>query len=334
MSMHAMALQCVLVLLGTATTVHAQLPMKVIHSIDKGVDFLKKQQHKDGSWESGNLPVLGMKGGQTSLAVLALRNAGMKPDDAVVARGLTWLRKLDSNKVYVRSLQTMAFAAARDIRDKQRVIDNVKWLLGARQYKNKDFIGWHYDNNQTNQADGSNQRMAILALLAGQQAGAAIDRKVWEEVRDLCLRTQLEDGSWKYSKGLIGPPNPELTMTIAGLTNLLIVDQALSPAKPRKKNAAEVAALDKGMKWIGKHFSVDPKGRTFYHLYGVERLGKFSGVAKIGKNDWYGDGSAYLVKNQKDDGSWSAPGQFDEWPIVSTSFALLFLSKDGTPARK
>jgi hypothetical protein len=309
--------------------------MKVIASIDKGVDFLKKQQDKDGSWESGNLPTLGMKGGQTALAVLALVNAGIKPNDPAVAKGLTWLRKLDSKKVYVRAIQTMAFAAADQKADIQRIKANVKWLIDARQFKDNEFIGWYYDDNQTNQEDGSNRYFAILGLLAGHQAGAAIDNKVWEDIRDLCLKTQTADGTWRYfTRSLLGPLNPELTMTAGGVTGLLISDHILNKGKPRKKGSPVDDAIAKATNWIGNHFAVDPKGRTFYNLYGLELLGKYSGNAKIGKHDWYQEGSTYLLKNQKEDGSWHAAGQFDQWPIVSTSFALLFLSKGRTPALK
>src|SRR5262249_52105591 len=52
----------------------------------------------------------------------------------------------------------------------------------------------------------------------------------------------------------------------------------------------------------------------------------------IGPYDWYREGADWLVKNQRDDGSWYKRNSiFDEWPIISTSFSLLFLSKGRTP---
>ena len=44
-------------------------------------------------------------------------------------------------------------------------------------------------------------------------------------------------------------------------------------------------------------------------------------------------GAEFLVRpgKQHEDGSWSEPGAHDQWPVVSTSFALLFLSKGKTP---
>ncbi len=39
----------------------------------------------------------------------------------------------------------------------------------------------------------------------------------------------------------------------------------------------------------------------------------------------------YLVREQHGDGSWRTGGAWDQWPAVSTSFGLLFLSKGRTP---
>jgi hypothetical protein len=45
-------------------------------------------------------------------------------------------------------------------------------------------------------------------------------------------------------------------------------------------------------------------------------------------------GCEYLVSIQKPDGSWEGDNHaqpFDHWPVVATSFSLLFLSKGRTP---
>jgi hypothetical protein len=74
--------------------------------------------------------------------------------------------------------------------------------------------------------------------------------------------------------------------------------------------------------------------RTFYHLYGLERAGRLTGQRFFGEHDWFREGSKFLVRLQHPDGSWyngDLIGGYDRWPIVSTSFALLFLSKGKTP---
>src|SRR5262249_7036285 len=50
------------------------------------------------------------------------------------------------------------------------------------------------------------------------------------------------------------------------------------------------------------------------------------------EKDWYRVGCEYLVEAQQKNGSWvSGPRDFDQWPTVATSLALLFLSKGRTP---
>src|SRR5205823_3282983 len=75
----------------------------------------------------------------------------------------------------------------------------------------------------------------------------------------------------------------------------------------------------------------EDKNQIFYNLYGIERAGRLSGQRFIGQHDWYREGCKYLVKCQREDGSWSEAGFHDQFPVVSTSFALLFLSKGRTP---
>src|SRR5205823_2372342 len=105
-------------------------------------------------------------------------------------------------------------------------------------------------------------------------------------------------------------------------------------------------ALKAGFAWLHRpppnghdrftiDFSDDPvvksSGPVFYNVYGLERLGRPSGERFIGPHDWYREGCTWLVKRQEGDGSWSMPGNFNNDPIVSTSFSLLFLSKGRTP---
>src|SRR5262249_49122828 len=102
------------------------------------------------------------------------------------------------------------------------------------------------------------------------------------------------------------------------------------------KDDEETIAGAKAMNWIKEHFTLNLRNRTFYHLYGLERTGRLTGQRFIGGHDWYREGCEFLVEQQKtvgkDAGSWyTSNTSFDSWPVVSTSFALLFLSKGRTP---
>src|SRR6476660_2729487 len=63
-------------------------------AIDSGVRFLRREERGRGHWEN-DLVSIGRPGGTTALALLALLNCGVKPDDPVIQRGLDYLRKLD-----------------------------------------------------------------------------------------------------------------------------------------------------------------------------------------------------------------------------------------------
>src|SRR5204863_4176928 len=103
----------------------------------------------------------------------------------------------------------------------------------------------------------------------------------------------------------------------------------------------ENPALARGIAWINRRFKLDLSDAsfpaTFYNLYGIERVGRLTGLRYLGGRDWYRQGCELLVASggrlrQRDDGSWvGSSNSHDRWPVVSTSFALLFLSKGRTP---
>jgi hypothetical protein len=63
-------------------------------------------------------------------------------------------------------------------------------------------------------------------------------------------------------------------------------------------------------------------------LHSIRCAAERSGQKKLGKHDWRRIGTDYLLAEQKEDGSWEGKkgGNFDHWPPVATSFALLFLA--------
>ena len=96
--------------------------------------------------------------------------------------------------------------------------------------------------------------------------------------------------------------------------------------------------MEKALNWLGENFSVSrnpnyPGGMwQLYYLYGLERAGRLTARRFIGKADWYREGAKFLVDHQdKLSGFWSGTGMAEESRLVSTSFALLFLSKGRWP---
>src|SRR5262249_37076564 len=66
---------------------------RVRAAIDKGVRYLKAVEKGNQNWERDISVGSTRPGGETALALLALLNAGVKPDDPVIQRGLEYLRR-------------------------------------------------------------------------------------------------------------------------------------------------------------------------------------------------------------------------------------------------
>ncbi len=316
---------------------------RVKTAIDRGIRYLKQRQAPQGNWEL----YLGLaniyQGGSTCLALLALINAGVDPEDRVIQRGLAYLRKLPPEHTYVVGLQTMVLVEAGFKSDLQQIQRNVDWLIKAAVRDGKELRGWSYTDAK-GPPDNSNTQYALLGLHAGQQAGARIPAELWESIQNYYVRTQNAAGGWGYHSGQA----PSLTMSVAGYCGLTIAGMELHAAQQGLDVDTGVAAncgkylenrpLAKALEWIGskRHFSFQQRMHTFYNVYGIERAGRLSGRRFLGPFDWYRDGCRFLTDpnspgRQLPDGSWAISGGIDSLEVISTSFALLFLSKGRTP---
>jgi hypothetical protein len=337
-----------------------ELVNKVKDGIDKGVKFLKNTAAKNnGHWEGVLLKNLAdMDGGTTALAVLALLNSGEKVDDPTVKGGLDYLRKITPTKTYVVALQTMALSEAqvlsRDKKDLPLIARNVEWFETTALRGGGKLQGWSYPGNTI--ADNSNTQYAMLGLYAAKVAGAKVDDALWKEIQEYYTRTQKDDrqnaraGYWLYHNA--GGEGPSFTMTVGGACGLLIANMGLDKSEQELNPATGVAAkcgvyadntaLAKGLAYIGANFNFEQGKSYFYNYYGIERLGRLSGQRFIGRMDWYREGCERLVGSPRHqglqglDGSFTyaganAPGIDSGYPVITTSFALLYLSKGRTP---
>jgi hypothetical protein len=320
-----------------------ELVDQVKNSIDRGVNYLRRQQSVRGDWERGGVMAIGhiITGGQTCLAMLALLNCGVKPDDQVIQLGLKVVRSLPQKGTYVVALQTMVLAEIGDPRDKLQIQSNVDWLLGPLVQLGNNFIGWSYTPEFAGHTgDFSNTQYALLGLHAGKQAGAKIPDQAWALIKELYKTAQNDNGSWSYSPG--GRDKmPRLTMTTAGLSSLHIAGMELKSGRQGLDKTTGVAKrcgeydedpnIRKALEWlkVPGNFSFD-NGNVYYSIYGVERAGRLSGHRFMADRDWYREGCKFLVDKQQPGGEWNGGGQ-DGGTVGSTAFALLFLSKGRTP---
>src|SRR5262249_34090533 len=147
---------------------------KVRKAIEGGKRYLRTQQQRNGSWEAYHKVAL-FDGGCTSLALLALLNAGVSPKDGTIRRGLGDLRKIEPRHTCVVALQTRVYVEAGKTTDSERIQRNVDWLIKTAVTDGDKLLGWTYGTTGRSFPDNSNSQYAILGLHAGKMAGARID---------------------------------------------------------------------------------------------------------------------------------------------------------------
>ena len=315
-------------------------PARVLSSIDRGVGYLKRRQNGRGGWnDTASNP-----GGVSALVTLALLNAGLEADDDVIDRALEYLRQFGPQDTYVVSLQTMVFAEATPRRDRVLIERNARWLEQAQQKAGDAEGGWGY-GDERGRADPSNSQFALLGLYAAQQAGVKVDPEVWRRAAAYWRKRQNDNGSWSYD----APQRASGSMTCAGIGALVITSLASQAGDARVGEDGAVRccgtqeqdqAVERGLAWLGRNFSVrgNPVGRRvtetwhYYYLYALERAGRLSARRFIDQHDWYREGTEYLVNRQEPlTDTWVGSNPSEGDATITTSFALLFLSKGRRP---
>ncbi len=311
---------------------------EVVQAIERGVSFLKTHQDPvRGNWPEH----LAQPGGLTALCTLALLNAGVAPDDPVVAKALDYLRAIDRPAMtYSVALRTMVFCQADPKKDMLLIRQNVKWLEATQitrtsQMNPRRKGAWAYSDRQ-GVGDNSNSQFALLALNEAERVGVEVAPSTWRLAHEYWAQTQRSDGSWGYRPG----DQPTGSMTCAGICSLVIASGRITAGRAKITEghvrccapADDSSAIERGLLWLGQKFSVTSNPGTnswvLYYLYGVERVGRLTGRRFVGRHDWYREGAEYLIRSQDElSDYWKGSGRIESNPVVATCFALLFLSK-------
>lgn len=344
MRCHALVACIALVaVIHNGTPAAAQVTDKdVRQAIERGVEFLKENQNKTrGGWRE----IDAWPGGLSALCTLALLESGLEPSDPSVALALDYIRSFGKpEKTYSVSLRTMVLCAAEPKKDLLTIRQNVAWLeslqlTDAMAAEQRLKGAWNY-SQRLGDGDNSNTQFAMLALNEAERVGVPVDARVWRLALDYWLSTQRPDGSWGYKP--IGNHPSTGSMTCAGICSTVIAQGRLSTGTASIQDGVvhccgesdETGAVDRGLLWLGKYFSVgvNPGDENYllYYLYGMERVGRMTGRRFIGAHDWYREGAEMLVREQDINGSWRGSNT-ESNPLIATSFALLFLSKGRRP---
>ena len=146
---------------------------------------------------------------------------------SVIQNGLKYLRTIElepGSKTYVVGLQTMAYAQAGQAVDRERIQKNTTWLQDAQKDN-----GWSY--GRRGDPDNSNTQYAVLGLHAGIESGVRVEKRALENIRRFMVDSQIPKaipgrpgtGGWAYKER----DPPSMTMTCAGLSNLMITGMDL-----------------------------------------------------------------------------------------------------------
>ena len=306
----------------------------VQRSIDRGVAYLRKTQTERGRWDEYS----GQSCGASALCTLALLNAGVPRDDPTILRAMRYLRGIVPTETYSVSLQTLVFCQLGAAGDIQAIRRNVETLVRIQNKAGQPIRigGWGYGGKAASSGDPSNSQFALLALGAAKDRGVDIDPGVFERALQYWAGHQGRGGGWAYNN----QQTPSGSMTCAGIASVLISRSNIQSGLRNDDEKivccgdaeSDADPVEQGLQWLGKNYSVEvnPGGQKFtyfYYMYALERVGRLTGRRFIGGRDWYREGAERMVAIQDQfEGFWSGVN-WEQDRNISTSFALLFLSK-------
>jgi hypothetical protein len=301
---------------------------EVHEAIERGIEWLARNQGNDGCWRNaggyGSYPAA-----MTGLAGMALIAGGHTPTRGRfydnVRRAVAFLRKNADNNTGVisvpaeegRSMYGHGFATlflasvygmeedAREQEKLKRVLDKAVGLIAGAQ---SSAGGWIYTPD-SNSDEGSVTVTQIQALRACRMAGVVVDKKTIDRAVDYIRKCQNGDGSIRYSLHSGGDGRPAITAAgVAVLYNAGVYD--------------DQPFVDKAVQYCKKSIqvTVDNTGHHFYtHLYWSQALYQRGGPDW---NEYYAKKAAWLLRQQKKDGSWDGDGV---GAVYGTAIALTLL---------
>jgi hypothetical protein len=177
--------------------------------------------------------------GETAIALLAMRYAGVPLEDEVFKKGLDYVCQTATRKTYSNSLVAHLLAS---IPAEQRTAEMNSRLTALKAFFEDSQLPngtWTYfpvgagerTSNLHLAGDNSNTQFAVLALWKLAEAGIDINPQTWKNSQDYFFKTQGASGGWGYwspeattiaSKEIRMVSGPTPTMTMTGLASLFI----------------------------------------------------------------------------------------------------------------
>lgn len=327
-------------LLGSAT-VTAQEPTvglqeRIDRAIDGGIEFLRRNQNRDGSWSGSRFG--SYKVGGTALAAYALVESGVPKSDPAIQLALRYLEGREPTMTYSAGCLLLFLAELNDKAYRKRMQRTLDLLV---KWENKHKPGtWSYPQGVV---DLSNTQFAALGFWAAHRRGLKVPVKTLQRMVDATMELHQEEprratyrvkndryeeevkakiaGFTYLPRDAKNPPRG--SMTAAGLGILRIGRIIANNRLGGGRRSAMKRSERQGLGWLIKNWTVKANpGHNSQHLYflwALERIGAFLETETIGGHRWYREGAQYLVGAQVANGGWNNQHE--------TAYALLFLTR-------
>lgn len=256
------------------------------------------------------------RSGQRALSLYAMMAAGVDPDDPSARRLLLGLSTESFTQTYDIGCMILALSKCDPLAHVGWIADLAHELIRIQEEPGD----WGYPGHTI--IDLSNTQYAALGLWKASQYGIEVPDDAWQRLALRVLEYQSEVGGFDYmAPGQAGTGS----MTTAGVGTLAICEIELGKRGLMRGEIAERlrAAQQRGVDWLDANFTVTTNpglgGWLYYYLYGLERMGAWTGRTHVGEHDWYLEGAEHLLKLQQDSGGWG--------DVTQTAFAILFLER-------
>ncbi|MCL2646146.1 MAG: terpene cyclase/mutase family protein [Phycisphaerales bacterium] len=329
---------CVCLCLSVAHFLKAEpIPPNVQSAVDRGLNWLAKNQDPSGGWNTSNLPNQSAPAATTSLAVMAFMARGHVPGQGPYGdnlnRAVDYVLALQqptgllasSDKryaMYEHGISTVmlceAYGMLDDPRQKQAHIAIAKatrLILNAQQIRKSptDQGGWRYTPT-SNDSDVSVTGWQLMALRGAANIDAAVPKKAIDDGLAYILAHTAPSGAFTYGGGTNEHTDAALTGT--GILALELLGQ---------HNSKQAIAAGEYLK--------DPRNLNLADTYYFYTVYYCSQAAwQLGDRYWSAINPIIrdsLIKRQSPTGEWlisnSNPEQI-AGPALATSMAILALT--------
>jgi squalene-hopene/tetraprenyl-beta-curcumene cyclase len=279
---------------------------------DKQV-FNKVNPETKGGWN----PLVGP--GATALVLLAFLYAGVPESDQTVSDGIDYLlyhTPVPNWENWTDSYDFAAGVLALQATGNKHYLEKVTYVT-ERLLKMQTYGGWGYGAYP----DMAHMQYVLFALYAAQKWEIQIPEDAFKQVIDWVRSQQRKDGGWGYGGLEVGPWAASSYGSMTATALMIFKICGIPTTDPQ---------FQKGLEWLKRHYTVTSNPGAYdwdyYYLLAIQRAMTIPPEQPlIGENNWYEQAAAYLLSQQRPDGSWEAGAQ--EAAIMATPFVILFLTK-------